>query len=195
MLTLSTIAAAAKECLAQSGYRILGETSEKIVAHSSIAGMFEDEYGLVGLALFESWPSLVDSWADAQSVVVARMSAGLTRSEAKAWDGYLVLLTPGIVPPEGLRELTRIRYNTTRVRKLVGAGEDLKTVTDVRRVLLPLLPTTVANVAPSQNVFELFQNVMERRGITRESTRPLVEAFQRRESMVQALYERDEDAS
>lgn len=58
----------------------------------------------------------------------------------QAWDGYLVLLTPSLQPSSTWTEGTEIRYNTSRVRKLVGTCDDLKSLRDVQNILQPVLP-------------------------------------------------------
>jgi len=58
------------------------------------------------------------------------ISENIGHAEWKAWDGYLVLLTPGLAPSEEAN-IEAVRYDTTRLRKLVATGEDLRNPTDV----------------------------------------------------------------
>ena len=79
--------------------------------------------------------------------------------DAKSWEGYLVLLTPSSVPKRGLLKLTEIRYDISRVRKLVATGDDIKTLDSVRQFLLPLLPLqveTINDVGKTKNLAECY---------------------------------------
>ena len=63
-------------------------------------------------------------WLQAQAALVDLISAFFHRSDAKAWEGYLVLLTPSVLPHDAALEVTEIRRNTTHVRKLVATGDE-----------------------------------------------------------------------
>lgn len=103
--------------------------------------LFEDAFTVVAICVFETWSALEQRWQDAQGALVELMSEHLSARDAKSWDGYLVLLTPG--HRSGDREvIERIRYDTSRVRKLVASAPELATVSDIEHVLLPLLPLT-----------------------------------------------------
>ena len=102
--------------------------------------VFEDPYGIVAVHVFDSWRQLTEQWPVAQGRLVELISEHLTRPEPKAWEGYLVLLTPGLLPPTQRTRLNDLRYDTHRVRKLVATGDDLATLEDVQGTLLPLSP-------------------------------------------------------
>ena len=77
------------------------------------------------------------------------ISSQVGHEEGKSWDGYLVLLTPSVASSESAG-LEAVRYNTTRLRKLVATGDDLQSPTDVERVLRRLLPLSQESANLSQ---------------------------------------------
>ena len=101
--------------------------------------LFEDEYNVVGIAVFETCGELLRAWPDLQESLVDVISRHIGRGESKSWDGYLVLLTPADAASEHI-EVEAVRYNTSRLRKLVATGDDLRSATAIERVLRPLLP-------------------------------------------------------
>ena len=112
------------------------------------ARLYEDPYSVVSLIVYEAWSELASSWTDAQAELVELMSAYMTSADPKSWEGYLVLLTPGSASGDEVQSLSSIRYDISRVRKLVATGDELKQISDVERTLLPLLPL---EAAPSGN--------------------------------------------
>src|SRR5689334_7288614 len=122
-LTATDILAAATRALEEGGYRRIEHQFGDSLPSDTVR-LFEDAYNVVCVVVYETWSALVSSWADAQAALVELMSQVVTSGEPKAWDGYLALLTPGEISGPEHRELTRIRYNTSRLRKLVATGED-----------------------------------------------------------------------
>ncbi|MFX4273309.1 hypothetical protein ACQR35_12185 [Pseudarthrobacter sp. J1738] len=108
---------------------------------------FEDEYSVIAIWTFESVEELVAGWGAAQDHVVDFLGANVIATDPKSWDGYLILVAMDGVPEELAAELSSIRSDTRRVRKLVLTADDLPTrVTDpleltpqVRRTLAPIL--------------------------------------------------------
>jgi hypothetical protein len=101
--------------------------------------VFEDAFTVVAVCVFDTWTALEESWQEAQGALVELMSEHLSTHDAKSWDGYLVLLTPGH-RSDDRDAIDRIRYDTARVRKLVSSAPELATVSDIEHALLPLLP-------------------------------------------------------
>src|ERR1700677_3132015 len=62
--------------------------------------LFEDEYGVVGIVVFDTCAELLRTWPDMQASLVEVISRHVGKEEAKSWDGYLVLLSHGIAPSE-----------------------------------------------------------------------------------------------
>ncbi len=135
--TSTDLIAIASQVLAGGGYQqIRGRFSEW---DTSTSRLFEDEYNVVGLVVFDTCGELLRAWPDLQGSLVEVISRHVGQGESKSWDGYLVLLSPGFAASEDVA-IEAIRYNTTRLRKLIGTGEDLQDPMGVERVLRPLLP-------------------------------------------------------
>ena len=120
------------------------------------------------------------------------ISSQVGREEAKSWDGYLVLLTPSVAPSESAR-LEAVRYNTTRLRKLVATGDDLQSPTDVERVLRRLLPLSPesANLSP-ESALDLLPKLLADQGIPKDTTELIVDAFRKQSPLLERLHqERD----
>lgn len=182
-LTATQLAAAAADILLANGY------SEA----ASVAGpgrFYEDAFGIVAVYVFKSWPALHEGWPQAQGELVDLMSAHLRLPEPKAWEGYLVLLTPDLLGTEGRVRLTELRGDTQRVRKLVATGEDLRSLGDVRAALLPLLPLDVEGAGvKASGVLEQLPALMVSEGIPTSVTIAVLDAFQANESILGQLHE------
>jgi hypothetical protein len=143
---------------------------------------------VVGIAVFTTSTELLSSWADLQGALVDVISRHVGQAESKAWDGYLVLLTTGIAP-SGDAEIERLRYDTTRLRKLVATGEDLSTARDVERLLRPLLPLRVAQGSIRQGTaLDLLPGLLAEQGINEKATELLVKSFTEQEPLMDALH-------
>jgi hypothetical protein len=139
-LSTSVLVALANEVLAGNGYRVVRDLTE--FAHLSDRGLLaEDEFSVISVVAFETWPQLEAEWLDAQADLVELLSRRLSRSAPKAWDGYLVLLCAG--EPLDRQSIVQIERDTTRVRKIIATGDMLRTSNDVARVLDLLLPLTL----------------------------------------------------
>lgn len=145
---------------------------------------------MVAIVVYETWDDLVARWSDAQAVLVDVISQHFSSSESKAWDGYLVLLTPSLMPSSGDGERRRIQYDTTRVRKIVASGTEIKGLVDVARVLLPLLPLDDIQIGPDQSALAVLPNLLASKGIPADAAKALVAAFQQQEPLVETLHKR-----
>jgi hypothetical protein len=98
-------------------------------------------------------------------------------------------LTPGLAPSE-TEAIEAVRYNTTRLRKLVGTGDELKLPTDVERVLRPLLPLRRerANLG-QESALDLLPRLLAAANISEEVTRLLVDAFQQQSPLLEQLHQ------
>ena len=81
-----------------------------------------------------------------------------------------------------------IRYDTTRVRKLVATGEDLKVLGDVKRAILPLLPLSTIGLEPFQDILAVLKEALAQRGIDQVDAQRVISAFSKNESVLLALY-------
>ena len=144
---------------------------------------------MVGIAVFTSSAELVRSWADLQGALVDVISRHVGQTESKAWDGYLVLLTTGIAPSSDA-EIEGIRYDTTRLRKLVATGEDLSAAGDVDRLLRPLLPLRDVQGSIGQGTaLDLLPELLAEQGVHTKTTEVLVKSFIDQESLMDALHQ------
>lgn len=185
--TQTDLIAIASTILKAGGYRQI--TVGFPIWDTSTSRLFEDEYNIVGVVVFETCGDLIRGWADRQGELVDLITAYVGKAESKSWDGYLVLLTPALAPSEQ-NEIDRLRHNTTRVRKLVATGDDLQHPTDVERVLRSLLPLGSERLdVTNGSVLELLPELLAQGGIDQRVTQILIEAFKQQEPLMEALNE------
>lgn len=188
VLSSSTLLPFASDVMTRSGYKeVAFERSETWSLR-----LFEDEFGVVAICAFDTVGELLARWPTAQADLVTILSRSVNREESKAWEGYLVLLTPASVA--GKRdELEAIRYNTTRVRKIVATGDELRTIDDVRRVLSGLLPFAhVGSIGGGANLtaLDLLPEVLVKAGVSTADADAIVSAFVDHRPLLPALHER-----
>ena len=184
-LTPTAILSGATSTLEGGGYSVIeGERDWQ----TSTSRLFEDPYNIVGVVVYPTWAELMRGWSRAQGSLVSTISSHLTGSEAKAWDGYLVLLTPSSAPKDGL-EIESIRSDMQRLRKLVATGDDLVTPQDFGRVLSALLPLNdLAPAAPQPTVLDLLPRLLATHGIDEATTETIVKAFQDHAPLLERLH-------
>ena len=154
--------------------------------------LFEDEYNVVGIAAFETCAELLESWPDVQGSLVDVISQHIGREESKAWDGYLVLLSPGLASSQS-QAIEAVRYNTSRLRKMVATGEDLRVATDVERVLRALLPLGFERTTMgAQSALDLLPKLLADQGIAEDTTRVLIDAYREQAPLMERLHQRRE---
>ena len=190
--TPNNLLAAASELLKAGGY-------QQIVGASRLwetlnARLFEDQYNIVGIAVFETCAELLSTWSDIQGSLVDTMSRYIAKGEAKSWDGYLVLLTPGIAT-SSVAEIETVKYNTTRLRKLIATGEELRSVGDVERILRPLLPIGSEQVTlVGESVLSILPRLLRAKDIPESTTRLLIDAFESNKPLLERLHEHKDEA-
>lgn len=185
-LTTTNLLAAASGLLLSGGYQQVHERSVDDRWHASNVRLFEDRFGIVAIVVYETWRDLLSRWPDAQAALVDLISQNVSSNDAKAWEGYLVLLTLGVGSHS---EVNTIRYDTSRVRKLVATGDDLRILADVERALLPLLPLgDVPLVAEQDSALEMLPQLLERRNIPEEAVRLIVLAFREQQPLLEQLH-------
>jgi len=151
--------------------------------------LFEDNYHLVALVVYDTWAELLSAWSDAQAALVELMSKHMASSDPKAWDGYLVLLTAGIMGVEDRKKADEIRYDTTRVRKLVATGEELMTTGDVKRVLQSLLPLEAGPYLDmGESALDVLPGLLTKIGLEEIYVKTIVKAFRDREPIIERLH-------
>jgi hypothetical protein len=177
--------ARASEVLIEGGYQYVSVPA----TWPSGCRVFEDPFGIVALNVYETWQQLRDEWNDAQGLLVDLISENVSRPEPKAWEGYLVLLTPGGVVDSDRQDLVDLRYNTNRVRKLVATGYEIETLDDVRSALLPLLPLNLDRPsAAGTGLLDRLPELLSEDGIDSRATAAAIDAFVRNESIMEGLH-------
>lgn len=151
--------------------------------------IFEDAYSIVAVIVFNSWKELFESWVEAQGSFVELISQQLTRDEYKAWEGYLVLFTTGLVPRSDEHQIERIRYDTARIRKLVSTGSHIREVSDVEDALLPVLPLNEGMSTTSSAALDRLPDILQGNELESGAIKCLVDAFLKQELLVEAIHE------
>lgn len=181
----------AARLLDEGGYRVVRDAAEILDFPPDRGLLAEDRYGIVAVATYPTWTELQEGWPVAQAALVDAMSARLAPSQPKAWEGYLVLLTPALVGPSARDDVERIRYDTSRLRKLVATGDDLKGLGDLRRTLLPLMPLQPAGPT-AQEPSDILDLIVSSADVTEEESRLLnlvLTAFRERTPLLERLHE------
>jgi len=185
--TVTTLIAAAAKILEDSGFRAVDPAATG-TWKATEARVYEDAYSVVCVSVYETWASLSSLWADDQANLVELISKYFSRNEAKAWDGYLVLLTPSVVPATDRQEAINIQRNTVHVRKLFAAGDELETVDAVRRTLLPLLPLEIQEASRPSNVLHSLPPLLARHGVDDEVSRIAIAAFLEQRPIIEEIH-------
>lgn len=184
-LSAIQLLAAASTTLTSSGY-------ERVPAPSGWPAngrVFEDRYGVVAVFIYPSWQELTHDWHEAQGHLVDLMSERLVRSDPKSWEGFLVLLTTDVPGRAAASEVDEIRYDTNRVRKLVSTGDELSSLSDVDRALLPLLPLESPAIdQTSGNLLMRLPDMLKRQGIPTNVTSAIIDAYQENEPVLDRLH-------
>jgi hypothetical protein len=188
-LSGTQLLAAASQLLASNGY-VGAAIPSADSAQAYASRVFEDRYGIVAICVFDSWALLVQDWPVAQGQLVGLMSETLRRPEPKAWEGYLVLMTPGLMPLGDRTVINRMRADTNRVRKLVAAGDELGTLEEIRTFLLPLIPLVMdESVSGQGDLLESLPELLQEQGVLPQITQIALEAFAENASIFQRLHE------
>lgn len=175
-VTLTALSAAAKEVLEEAGFRAV-EPSLASSWRATTATVYEDPYSVVLVAVYETWVQLVSGWEEDQAGLVALMSRHFGSADAKAWEGYLVLLTPSVVPADDWLQAIEIQRNTVHVRKLFAGRDHVEVPSDVRQTLLPLLPIENLEALEPRDVLDALPGLLDARGISPAATRAAIAAF------------------
>ena len=188
-LNASQIMAAAASILVGGGYRqALAGLGEEWTDES--ARLFEDPYSVVAVLVFPTWAELKDRWPEAQASLVSAMTRSISSADPKVWEGYLVLLTPSTAGRDRTI-LDSVRRDTSRVRKLVATGEELRHLLDVEQLLSPLLPLDVnhaQNLAPEDPLTHL-PSLPALRTVSRDAINLMVDAFRDQLPMLDRLHQ------
>lgn len=187
-LTTASLLAEAGRCLEQGGYRVSRDIGDPGLSGGRSV-LAEDAYGVVMVIAYETVSDLLSGWTEAQGAFVELMSHKLTKLDPKIWEGYLVLMTHSTPNRDTRHEVETIRHDTSYIRKLVATGDDIKAIGDVERLLFPLLPLDVhgVGIGPS-SLLDSLPVLLSRHGIGKEAANTVVEAFKKKEHLLESLY-------
>ncbi|MEA2634312.1 MAG: hypothetical protein QOH92_1079 [Chloroflexota bacterium] len=188
-LSATQIMAAAASILVGGGYRQaqagLGDewTDES-------ARLFEDPYSVVAVLVFPTWAELKERWPQAQASLVTAITRSISSADPKVWEGYLVLLTPSTAGPDRAI-LDSVRRDTSRVRKLVATGEELRHLLDVEQLLSGLLPLDVhhAQKMLPEDPLNHLPSLPALRNVPRDAIKLIVDAFRDQQPMLDRLHQ------
>jgi hypothetical protein len=187
-LTVTDLLAGATLLMEEDGYKRI-ERIEIPELNNPGVRVFEDAYNIVAVAAYNTWSELEGNWSSAQAALVELISQYLDNSDAKAWDGYLVLMSPTILNKEENEQLNLIRYNTSRLRKLIAAGNELTVLEDVKRLLAPLLPLKLNRVPiERRSVLDELPGLLAAKGIFEPAVKLLVDAYVDQKPLLEALH-------
>jgi hypothetical protein len=182
--TGTQIVGAATELLVGHGFSSMGEIE---TPSGSIIRTFEDRLSVVGIAYFATWQGLDAGWIEAQGALVELMSDRLTRSDPKAWEGYLLLFTSDLAPDA--LAVDRVRRDTTRLRKLVTTGSELKGIAGVGDALLPVLPLELdGGTSDAERILDRLPQLLEPSGIDPGLARRVVIAYEANRSPMEEIW-------
>jgi hypothetical protein len=188
-LSYVQLTAATTEILTSNGYQQVDLPS----SWPSESRLYEDDYGIVALFVYDTWIRLRGEWNVAQGQLVDLISARLNRPDPKSWEGYLLLFTTASVPSDQRRDVTDLRYNTNRLRKLVATADEIDTVEDVHTALLPLLPLDTGSPSSSgSGLLSRLPDLLSAERVSRRVTEAVVDSFLANESMMESLHRLDE---
>ena len=184
MTTASQLLGEARSLLEAGGFHEVGSVD---IPPANELRIFEDNRSIVGLVFFPTAGELAHGWRAAQAAMVQRVSETILRNDPKSWDGYLVLLTNDeTMPTEAVAE---VRNDTSRLRKLVSTGRDLRSVTDVKDALLPILPfDTISSATPSVTATGRLVEMLADQGVEGPLAEAALDAFRKNRSPMAGIW-------
>ena len=187
-LTTTILLATVTERLVESGYSRISES--RLEAFGLVdTRAFEDPYGVVVVVAWKTCDALLGEWTRAQSVLIELISAHYSKTDSKAWDGYVVLLTGAEPTPEQTRALDLLRYNTAHARKIVATGTELRTISDVEWVLATLLPLDVEmGIAQPSSVLERLPDIVADKDVSKYIVEDVVAAYTDGRPVMEAIH-------
>ena len=185
--TVTALMAVVDEILEGAGFKFVAFSTASEWG-ATLARVYEDAYSIVCVAVYETWAELSERWVEDQASLVDMISKFYLRTDAKAWDGYLVLLTPSLVGKIDRRDAITIQRNTRYLRKLFADGDQLQSLADVRRTLLPLLPLEEFEALQSGNVLDTIPSLFGEIGIDERAVRVAITAFREERPIIAEIH-------
>lgn len=187
LFTVTNLTAATSEALYGAGFREVS-TAALDDWRAAVVRLYEDEYSIVCVAIYETWADLDTHWMLDQANLIDLMSRNIVRNDPKAWEGYLVLLTPSIVPSPEREKAILIQRDTRHVRKLFAHGGELKEIDDVTRLLLPLMPLEERGALLSQNILDALPEMLSQHGVDKEIAQVVIAAFRAQRPIIPEVH-------
>ncbi len=179
---------AAHRILSENGFSHIPSFKLERLDDSKYA-LFEDPFSIVAVVVYETWADLLGEWQGAQSSFVELISKHISKEEQKRWDAYLVLWTSDVIPLSEIGRSQKIQYDTSRVRKMVSAGDQLKSLADINKALTPLLPLSEVHADSVQdNALDLIPRLLQTGDLSEDKIRAVVTAFDQQESLMEVLH-------
>lgn len=118
--------------------QVLEEANFATATANSRSIVFEDDTVFGFVSIYDEVQALVTNWQSDLDILVEDFQFKLRRSGDKAWNAYAILISTAEATHSESVVLSAIEENLIGVRKIARSG--MRDVTDVRSVLLPLLP-------------------------------------------------------
>lgn len=161
-----------------------------------LSNVYEDSLCFVAVSLFSDVDALIRDWQSAQEELTSLLQRYPAHIGAKAWDGYLVLVTPDRLSSLTVAEITAIRSNTKRLRKLVLCDEDTidsdrksDLIARIARGLSPVLPLTLPTKRHYVNPLGSLADRLKVAGLTSGQIASVVDAYNSGMPIMSALHE------
>jgi hypothetical protein len=186
-LTARSLLLEARSVLEGGGYQ-LDRDFDVTQSLGDLCFVAEDSFGIVLFVAYDTWTALADGWPNAQAALVKLLSEKLPKGNPKAWEGYLVVVTPS--PSGDERAEDEIRYDTFRVRKIIASGESIRYMVDLSDMLMPLLPLNISEAAVldrSGSVLDRLPEMLAANDIGIGLATALVEAFKKDEPLLESI--------
>ena len=186
-VTLTAVEAEVHQLMDNAGFHLVEPGSARNWK-APVANIYEDAYSIVCIAIYETWTHLCFAWTDDQANLVDLISEYFTRVDAKASEGYLILLTPSVIPEADRPAANGIRNDVRRVRKLLADGLELKTAGGVRRTLFPVLPLDERGMIEDQDILEALPSLLAKYDVSKDVTNAAIMAFRGRHPIMERIH-------
>lgn len=187
LFTVTNLTAATSKALFDAGFREVS-LAASIDWKAAVVRVYEDEYSIVCVAIYETWADLDSHWMLDQANLIDLMSKNIVRANPKSWEGYIILLTPSIVPSSEREKAILIQRDTRHVRKLFADGGELNEIDDVTRLLLPLMPLEEQGPLLSHNILDALPEMLSKHGVDREITQVAITAFRAQRPIIPEVH-------
>lgn len=139
-----------RSLLEQAEYRTKSTPEQETICY------FEDSNLLGLIVVYETVSSLIDNWEGVQDTFLKSSSSQIKKDPRKAWNAYSIHMSAQDADEASVQELERIEEDFRGTRKITAAS--VKSRSDVRQALLPLLPIQNLMSLTNRGDMERIQN-------------------------------------